>query len=157
MSETNEAATRLALAESEANTHLALAEALVRAENVGEAVTEYRSALRLRPALGSAIVVGNLGWTEYLAGHIADSIETSRSALVKDAALTGVRLNLGLSYATLNDWPGAKKEYDLALKVASKGEVQAGITDVRDAAKKRSNPALRKALAYLNDALSKIK
>ncbi len=142
---------------NEGSSQVSLAVALVHSKRYVEAGAVYRSALRLRPALGSATFLGNLGWYEYLAGHIYDSIKSSRSALEKDSKLTYVRLNLGLSYATQDDWSKAKQEYDLALKDASKKELQAGITDVRDAIKKRTNRTLEKALTYLNRALSDIK
>ena len=103
------------------------------------------------PALASATVLGNLGFCEYVAGSIADSIKTSRSALAKDSTLTYVRMNLGLSYATLDDWPKAKLEYDQALKAASKNHIQAAITDVQDAIKRHANPALEKALDLLSN------
>ncbi len=140
----------------EANAHLSLANDLARANKYDEAVSEYKEALRLRPDLGPQWI-GNLGWYEYLAGRTTDSIKSSRRALELDPTLTYVRLNLGLSYATLNDWMLAKQEYDLGLKIATGAELQGGITDVQDAIKKHNNPSLEKALACLNDALAKMK
>lgn len=73
------------------------------------------------------------------------------------ATLSYVKLNLGLSYATLDNWPKAKQEYDLALKTAPKSEIGGGNYHIQDATKKRANPALEKALAYLDKALSTAK
>jgi WD40 repeat protein len=138
-----------------ANSHLSLAQELVSTQKYNAAIAEYKSALHLHPSLGNATFIGNLGWYEYLAGQVNEAIRSSRTALDNDATLTYVRLNLGLSYATLDDWPRAKQEYDLALKATPKADLKAGINDVQGAIKKHANPALTKALAYLRKADSK--
>ena len=137
----------------EADAHLTRAKNLVKAKKYAEAVAEYKEVARLRP--NDAPLLGNLGWYEYLAGWIDDAIKTSRRALEKDSALTYVRLNLGLSYAALDDWPHAKQEYDLALKSMPKDTLKPAIDDIQVAIKKRDNPALEKALVYLQKVSSK--
>ena len=111
---------------------------------------EYKSALRLRP--NDATLQYYLGSSEYLAGQVDDAIKSNNSALENGCTRTYLRINLGLCYATLNDWPRAKQEYDRALKVAEKFEIKWGTSNVQDAIKKRDNPALEKALVYLQKA-----
>ena len=135
----------------EARKHLWIQE-LVDAKKYAEAVAEYKLALRLYPSLGNAALLGTLGWYEYLAGQVDDAIKSSHDALQKDPTLTHIRLNLGLCYATLDDWSAAQREYDLALKAVPKANLKAGIEDVQTALKKRSTPALEKALVYLQKA-----
>jgi WD40 repeat protein len=138
-----------------ANSHLLLAHKLVSAKKYNIAVVEYKLVLRLRPSLGIATFWDTLGWCEYLAGQIDDAIKSYCTALRKDPTLTDVRLDLGLSYATQNDWPRAKQEYDLALKGVPKANIYSGTENVQDAIKHHANPALTKALAYLKKADSK--
>ena len=137
------------------NTHLAAAMTLLNDDKNAFAVAEYKAALRLRPTLGTAKFLSNLGLYEYYAGHIDDAIKSSRSALGKDPALTDARMNLGLCYATQNDWPRAQREYDLAVKAAPKANLKSGIYYVQTAIKKQANPALAKALVYLQKAVGK--
>ena len=113
--------------------------------------------LHLSPNLESATSLRNLGWYQYLAGRINESINTNRSWLEKDSSLTDVSLNLGLCFATPSGWPKAKQEYDVALKTASKREIQEGVTDLQDAIKNHAIPPLEQALDYLNNSLSKAK
>ena len=142
---------------NQASTHLRLARYLFGSRKYVEALAEFNSASRLHSAIWDATSLGELGEYEYRAGQIREAIKSNRSALEKDPTLTYVRLNLGLSYATLDDWLRAKKEYDQALKAVEKGDmpkdrILGEIINVEDALKKRDNPALEKALVYLQKA-----
>lgn len=133
-------------------THAQILDTLQKRE---EAINEYMEALKIAP--DNATTWGNLGWTQYEAGHYDAAILSSRKALEKDTTLAYVRLNLGLLYAVQNQWPEAQKEYQEAVKIASPTDVKAGLSDVRDAlVKQPGSRALQQALFYLNSAVMKL-
>ena len=137
------------------NAHLAAAFTLINDEKYAFGVAEYKTALRLRPTLGTAKFLSNLGKYEYYAGQFDAAIQTDRDALAKDPTLSFARLQIGLCYATKDNWQKAKQEYDLALKVSNKRTLEAGGDDVQAAIKKHATPALAKALVYLRKAVGK--
>lgn len=115
-----------------------------------EAVALYQKLLAEAP---SAILWGNLGWTQYNAGKYAEAIESSRKALEMDPKLAYVRLNLGLFYAVQNRWEEARREYSAALEVATDADIRSGLQDVLDAMKSRQDvAALAQARQFLEAA-----
>jgi|SRR5579871_1134883 len=132
----------------EASVHSGLAQVLDSAGKHTEAIAEYNAALAI--TADDPILWGNLGWAQYNAGLMDDSVKSSRKALELDSKLTYVRLNLGLVYAVRDRWNEAQKEYAQAVAGAAASDIHSGINDVRDAmAKGKPNNALKKALDYL--------
>ncbi len=116
-----------------------------------EAVKEYKAALEINPQ--AAVLWGNLGWTLYGAGKYDEAIDASRKALERDNTLGYVRFNLGLLYSVKGDAANARKEYDIALKNKTPRDLNAGIDDLKTAAKKPNAPAtVKEMIAYLEAA-----
>ena len=138
----------------QANVLSTLAQILDTPERREDAIKAYQAALKITP--DNATLWGNLGWAQYEAGQYAAAIQNSRKALELDGSLAYVRLNLGLAYATQNNWTEAQKEYRLAIAVSTPTDIEAGIKDVRDAQGKPSaSPALQQAFVFLSNALEK--
>ena len=118
------------------------------------AVAEYRKVLEKAPDM--AIAWGNLGWSQYGAGLLAEAEASSRRALSLDAGLAYVRFNLGLILAEAGRWEEAATEYTAALKGADLADLRAGLSDVETAlGRKPGDENLMKAKRLLNDALVK--
>lgn len=138
----------------QASTLTTLAQILDTPQRREDAIKAYQAALKFTP--DNATIWGNLGWSQYEAGQYDAAIQNSRKALELDASLAYVRLNLGLTYATQNNWNEALKEYRQAVAVSTPTDIEAGIKDVRDAQSKQpASSALQQALTFLSTALEK--
>ena len=132
----------------EAATHSGLAQVLDSAGKHTEAIAEYNAALAI--TADDPYLWGNLGWAQFNAGMLDDSVKSSRKALTLEPKLPYVRLNLGLAFAVRDRWNEAQKEYEQAVAISAAADLHGGINDVRDAlAKGKPNNALRKALDLL--------
>ncbi len=142
------------LALQQANVLSTLAQILDTPGRREDAIKAYQAALKITP--DNAALWGNLGWTQYEAGQYEAAIQNTRKALELDGSLAYARLNLGLLYATQNNWMEAQKEYRAAIAVSTPTDIEAGIKDVRDAqGKPTAAPALQQALVFLSNALEK--
>ena len=138
----------------QASVQTTLAQILDTPQRREDAIKAYQAALKFTP--DNATIWGNLGWSQYEAGQYEAAIQNSRKALELDASLAYVRLNLGLTYATQNNWSEALKEYRQAVAVSTPTDIEAGMKDVRDAQSKQpASSALQQALTFLSTALEK--
>ncbi len=128
--------------------HSVLAQVLDAEGKHRSAIEEYRTALALAP--NSALLWGNLGWTQYEEGLLDEAVTSSRKALMLDPKQAGVRFNIGLAYAVRDLWGQAQKEYREGVDIAAPADIQAASSDLRDAMTKgHTTPAVKQALEYL--------
>ncbi len=130
---------------------MALASALEGLEKRDLVIAEYRKVLDKAPTL--AIAWGNLGWSEYGAGLLAEAEASSRKALELDSGLTYVRFNLGLILASAGRWDEAAVEYAAAVKIGDASDLRAALSDVEAALRRKPEDAsLLKAKKFLENA-----
>lgn len=113
-----------------------------------EAVAVWKRAVAALPKNGACW--GDLGWTEYLAGDLEGGVDNSRKAIAIDPHSVYAWYNLGLCYATREDWPDAQTAYRQALSVSQPTDIAAGLDDIRNALKQHpSSTALHNAQSLL--------
>lgn len=111
-------------------------------------VNTWRGAAQANP--GRSFFVSNLGWAQYLAGDVPGAIATDQKALKLPGNKVPTYCNLGLAYATQNNWPKASEQYQSILSRAKPQDRAAALADVKNALKKHPNvDALKKAAALL--------
>ncbi len=93
---------------------------------------------------------GNLGWWQYKAGDYQACLASSRRSVGLDSHQMSVWLNIGLCYAVENNGPMAERTYANVLPSCQPADVQAGLEDLRNAAKRQPhNAAIPQAIALL--------
>jgi len=131
--------------------YIARAETYNGLKQYDRAAADAETAARLD---NSATNRGNLGWYQYLAGKLPESIASEQMAINMDSSLTFARFNIGLCYAVQGNTDAAQAAYNDALTHAKPAEVQGAIQDIQEALQKQPNaPALTKAKTMLQNAL----
>jgi tetratricopeptide (TPR) repeat protein len=86
-----------------------------RIGGTGEAIEEYKTALRLNP--NDAYVLNNLGNMYAIEGRIGDAIEKYKAALKLNPNITEIRYNLGVAYRQKGFINEAIDEFRTVLKI----------------------------------------
>ncbi len=115
------------------------------------AVMDAETALRME---NTAAHRGTLGWYQYLAGRLPDSLANSQAALKMDPKLTFARFNIALCYAVQGNAEAAQTAYQDALQFAKAPDIQGAMQDVKDALSKQPNfSTLKQAQILLQNKL----
>lgn len=103
------------------------------------------------------VVMVNLGWWQYRAGQLSQAIVSDQKALLLNKNQPIALNNLGLTYATIDDWPNAESAYRKSLQI-SQEDRQAALVDVQSALLVHPHSAaLRQARVLLSSAQSSAK
>lgn len=117
-----------------------------------EAQQECRHLLTLQP--NNAVVWGNLGWFQFLAGELQEALTSTEKAIQLDSGLAYVRYNLGLLLAVKGDRQRAEEAYAAALRTGDRSDLRGAIRDLRNQLVRKPNDAILMAmLAMLEEAL----
>ncbi len=138
---------------NEATAYSNLGNLLSDQQRIEEAEEAYRKAIDLNPENSSGY--WNLGWMLYLMEKWEESIKVSRQGLTVDTSNAFIQFNIALALLCQGNVEEAKTEYQMGIEKSETKNLEAGITDLKEALKKRPDlPAAKEILSELERRFS---